>query len=71
MEKISTNLYKENDTYYRLLAKGVTPNGCWLIAPIYFELKDIDLATGKDIYGTKTIDVDTGTIPASTPYIKY
>lgn len=62
MEKINNNLYQENGIYYRLFGYGITPNQCWVISPIFVELVDIDIATGKDIYGNKRIKCDTGAI---------
>jgi hypothetical protein len=70
MHRINRNLYKSeyDGQYYRLYAHGITPNACWLVAPEYRELKDIDTGTGQDILGARTVQFDTGTIPASTPY---
>ena len=62
-----SGLYKKGSKYYRLFARGITPNGCWLIAPKMVHLKDINIATGKDIYG-KSIQIAggvTGTVNAS------
>lgn len=62
-----SGLYKKGSKYYRLFAKGITPNGSWLIAPKMVHLKDINIATGKDIYG-KSIQIAggiTGTVNAS------
>ena len=63
------NLYMLDGKYYRLFARGVTPNGCWLIAPVLRELENIDIATGKDVYGAGYIEFDvTGTVPAQYEY---
>ena len=69
------NLYraqsgKYSGKYFRLRAHGITPNNCWLIAPEFIELKDIDLAKGMDIYGTETIQLETGMVQAGPEYIK-
>ena len=62
MERINSNLYKKNGKYYRLFGSGVTPNGCWVINPTYKQLKDIDIATGKDVYGEEEISYGTGAV---------
>ncbi len=65
-EMVGRNLYKANGKYYRLFGHGVTPNGCWIIAPELRELVDIDIATGLDIFGSDVVKFDvTGSIPAS------
>ncbi len=79
--QIGTNLYKigfnqfEDKRYFRLFGTGITPNGCWIINPKMVELKDIDIASGQDVYGTEIIfDNITGTVSASggfREYIKY
>ena len=73
-QKIETspNLWKKNNKYYRLTAWGETPNNCWLISPKMIELKDIDIATGKDVYGEKiTINGGVvGTVPANLAYTR-
>ena len=68
---VAVNLYKIENKYYRLFARGTTPNNCWLIAPELRELLDIDVATGKDVFGSHIIpfrDV-TGTCGAYHQYI--
>lgn len=72
------NLYQigfnqfEDKRYFRLFGTGITPNGCWIINPKMVELKDIDIASGKDIYGTEIkIDDITGTVSASGGYKEY
>ena len=71
-EQRGTNLYKMNKTYYRLFGTDITPNGCWVINPKMVELKDIDIPTGKDVYGTEIIINDViGTVSAYKEYIKY
>ena len=62
--KVNRNLYKDADgKYFRLFATGETPNRCWLINPAMRELLDIDIATGKDIYGgTSTFPDVCGTV---------
>lgn len=66
------NLYKHNGKYYRLFAKGVSPNGCWLTAPVMIELKDIDVSTGNDIYGPSNFVFDVwGSVQAGVEYIHY
>jgi len=70
LEKIGANLWKHDNKYYRLFASGITPNGCWLINPIMRELRDIDIATGKDVLGDNIIEFDvTGTVPASYQFV--
>lgn len=73
--KIATNLYKDDESgkYFRLFATGCTPNFCWLVCPEYRELVDIDVATGKDIYGDAFYIVpDTvGTVSAYNQYIAF
>ena len=68
-EQKGTNLYKlENiNTYFRLFAHSITPNGCWLAAPIMRELKDINVATGNDVYGDCEVELDC--VPASHHFI--
>lgn len=51
---------------YRLFGTGVTPNGCWVVNPEMRELADIDVATGKDVYGSDVLEFDCcGTVNAS------
>jgi hypothetical protein len=70
--KVGTNLYKANGDYYRLFGTGITDNGCWIINPKMVELKDIDIVTGNDIYGTEIkINDITGTVSASREYRQY
>lgn len=67
------NLYmnKESGKYYRLFAKGITPNGCWLVAPKFIELVDIDTATGQDVYGDDVYSLPdvTGTVSSYIEFI--
>ena len=71
IERVNRNLYKSEGKYYRLFARGITPNDCWLIAPVLRELIDIDVATGKDVYGLSQIEFDvTGTVSAYSEFIK-
>jgi len=71
-QKVRRNLYKTGAGYWRLFAKGITPNNCWLIAPKMVELSDIDIASGKDIYGKAEVDFDVcGTVPANVEFIRY
>lgn len=69
MEKINNNLYQEDGIYYRLFGLGITPNQYWVISPIFVELVDIDIATGKDIYGNKRIKHDTTGAIYKTAYL--
>ncbi len=71
-KRVWTNFYKVNNRSYRLFGTGITDNGCWVINPKMVELKDIDIASGNDIYGheIKISDI-IGTVPASREYIKY
>ena len=69
-----TNFWRSADgkKSYRLFAKGVTPNGCWLIAPKMVKLVDIDIATGNNIYGQELVFPDViGTVSGSYTFIKY
>jgi hypothetical protein len=71
IERVNRNLYKSEGKYYRLFARGITPNNCWLIAPVLRELIDIDVATGEDVYGMSQIEFDvTGTVSAYSEFIK-
>jgi len=68
--QINRNLWKKNSKYYRLTGMGITPNGCWIIAPTMIELIDIDAATGNDIYGAEVIKFDaTGTVMTGNEYV--
>jgi hypothetical protein len=72
IERIGRNLYKHEGIYYRLFGKGVTPNNCWVIAPVFIELTDIDVSTGTDIFGPSRIEFDvTGTVNAHCEFITY
>ena len=63
---------KDGKKSYRLFAHGITPNGCWLIAPKMVELVDIDIATSSEIYGQELSFSDvTGTVPGTYNFIKY
>ena len=71
-ERLGNNLYRTGVGYWRLFAKGITPNGCWLIAPKMILLKDINIATGSDVFDSAELLFDAcGTVPATYPYIKY
>jgi len=70
-EKTARNLYKMGGRYYRLHGTGITPNGCWVINPVMVELKDIDIATGNDVYGERiVIDNIAGTVNHGHEYIR-
>jgi hypothetical protein len=73
-EKVHKNLYRApqgTSKYYRLFAHGLTPNRCWLVAPVLRHLVDIDTATGKDVFGDTEITFDyVGTVPSWNAYIK-
>ena len=69
-ERVNDNLWKNNGHRYRLTARGVTPNSCWLINAVMVELIDIDIATGKDIYGDEHYDLENGTVQAGPQFIK-
>ena len=63
---------KDGKKSYRLFAHGITPNGCWLIAPKMVELVDIDIATGNNIYGQELVFQDAiGTVSGSYNFITY
>ena len=71
---IHLNLWRHNVTgkYYRLFAFGVTPNNCWLYGAKMVELIDIDVKTGKDVFGAVE-DAEKfggGIVPASYQYIR-
>lgn len=69
-EKVHRNLYKKAGFYYKLFALSITPNGCWLVAPFLLHLVDIDIATGKDVFGEFKIEFEfCGTIPGCNEYI--
>lgn len=70
-ERINTNLYEYNKKYYRLFGAGITPNGCWVIAPKMVQLLDIESSTGNDIYGESVVELESGVVPSSTPYARY
>ena len=71
-ERTNRNFYKANGKSYRLFAQGVTPNGCWLINAKMVELVDIDVATGKDVYGKDVIEFEaTGIVGAPREYVHY
>ena len=72
LEQTGRNLYKYEGKYYRLYAKCITPNGCWLVAPCMVELLDIDTATGRDIYGNGRLEFDgiTGTVSAPREFLR-
>lgn len=70
--RVNRNLYKYNNRYFRLFGKSVTPNGCWIVAPVMKELRDIDVATGKDVFGSIEIKFDVvGTVQAGREFITY
>lgn len=73
VEIVNKNLYKHDGRYYRLFAKDITPNRCWLIAPVMKELLDIDVATGLDVYSSEILEFNgvTGTVSASHEFITY
>lgn len=63
--QVGTNFYKRGAKYFRLFGRGVTPNGCWILAPEMREVVEFDIATGKDIFGTETVKFDvTGSVTA-------
>ena len=68
-ENKGRNLYKTGAGYWRLFANGVTPNGCWLINARMVELKDIDVATGADIFGDAEVELEC--VPFGYEYVYY
>lgn len=50
------NTYSKDGKLYRLFGRGITPNGCWVICPAMKHVEDINVATGKDVYG-ETIEL--------------
>lgn len=67
----TSTLYVGSDgKHYRLEARGITPNRCWLIAPTMRELVDIDISTGHDVYGPEVHRLDTGTVPHCYNFIR-
>lgn len=71
--QVGRNLYKYEGKYYRMFGMGITDNYCWIINPYMQELKDINVVTGKDIYGDDRLDFDgnIGTVQAGPEYIRY
>ena len=70
LEKTRSNLYKANGKYYRLFGTGITDNGCWVLNPKMVELKDIDVASGRDVYGEEIIFSDVaGTVSSGNAYM--
>ena len=56
LARIGSNLYRREDgKYFRLFAKERAKFG--FINPFFKELLDIDIATGKDIYGNIEISI--------------
>lgn len=54
--QVGRNSYQKDCKLYRLFGRGTTPNGCWVICPTMKHVADIDVATGKDVYG-ETIEL--------------
>lgn len=70
-EKRGKNLWARNGSYYRLHGHAITPNGCWIASPYMRELKDIDLASGEDVWGNHTIQFEAcGTVPSYNEFIE-
>ena len=63
---VGRNLYHNGSTYYRLYAKCITPNNCWLAGAELRELVDIDASSGKDV-----VPLECGIVPAHRAYISY
>lgn len=61
-EQKGRNLWKQDKMYFRLAGLGITPNGSYRNAPVMVELKDIDIATGQDVYGGNIIHMETGSV---------
>lgn len=53
--QVGRNLYRRGDKYFRLFGVGVTDNGCWIIAPEMREMIELDIASGKYIYGPEVV----------------
>ena len=70
--KINSNLYKFEDKLFKLFGMGITPNGCWILAPEMREV-DIDIASGEYIYSGLVITCTDlcGTIQAGPEFIRY
>lgn len=57
------NSYFQDGKLYRLFGRGTTPNGCWVICPVMKQVKDIEIATGEDVYGGEIIGLGSiGTV---------
>ena len=71
-KRVGTNLYKAGKKYFRLFGKGITPNGCYIIAPKLKELRDIDVASGNDIWGDLEVNFSViGSVSSGPEYIYY
>ena len=69
---ISRNLYKLGRIYFRLFGTGITPNQCWIENAKMVHLVDIDVATGKDVYGKAEVEFGyAGTVQKGPEYIQY
>ena len=65
-----TNLYTKGRKYYRLFGDGITPNGCWILNPVFKNLIDIDIATGQDIFSNQKYTIGVcGKVSADKKFI--
>jgi len=69
-KRTGLTLWRRGDQYYRLHGYGITPNRCWIIHPTMRGLKDIDAATGEDIFTGEIVDLGEGVSPACFEFIK-
>jgi len=70
-QRINANLWKRGRYYFRLFANGVTPNECWLINPRMVELKDIEISSGNDVYGCRTIFLGQGSVQKGLCFLRF
>lgn len=52
------NIYRHGNRFFRLCAKDITPNNCYLIGAEYRQV-DIDIATGEWMESGLVIDADS------------
>lgn len=71
IKKVGINLYKHEDSYFKMFATNITPNGCWLSNASLKEVLDVDAYSGNYVYGNKVLQFDTGVVPSSNTFIKF
>lgn len=72
-EHVGLKLWKRmiDGKLFRLFGREITPNGCWLLGAQLRELKDIDVSTGKDVYGPEVIEFETSVVQGCYEYERY